>query len=522
MYKKVTSAIFALFLMNCSIAAAQWQVPSGNIPIGRGPGVVGFSSSTPSGLVPTILNAFCSSHILGTAIYYSGTAWVCVNTGYVMPEHFGGTCGVYGTAVGSLPDATIPINNMIAAIKVNGGGIAHFGPCTYKTTTGISADFQGVTIEGSGERTTTLVYAPTSTGSAIAISRNTLQTFYTGIRNISIGSGDVTVQKNAINLVDVSRFTLESVTCSFYPQDGTLWRGGNTHDSTCLRINGRDTSLIKNFTAYGEIPLVIAANPNSTVTLDSTVFEDCNFVGHLDTSTTNPLILVSNPDVITNIKFTGAQNWQGGTDGFKLITASAAFTSQGFYFSGIKSEQSPDAVAGVSGYTFNIQSNQRIASFNVRDSQGGDRNFAKLRGVVGPEFSNIVVDAVLPNAEAINVDSTAGTLAITNSTFFTTVTASITGLNILSADPVPTGLFLSTAIPPTARYSTSVSPVRFQQNQTISRAFATIGTCIAGLEGTVASVNDSNTVVWGANVAGGGANKILAYCDGTNWTVAGK
>lgn len=40
--------------------------------------------------------------------------------------------------------------------------------------------------------------------------------------------------------------------------------------------------------------------------------------------------------------------------------------------------------------------------------------------------------------------------------------------------------------------------------------------------GTIAYVSDSNTVVWGANVAGGGANKILAWYNGTNWTVVGK
>lgn len=39
-------------------------------------------------------------------------------------------------------------------------------------------------------------------------------------------------------------------------------------------------------------------------------------------------------------------------------------------------------------------------------------------------------------------------------------------------------------------------------------------------EGAIASITDSNTAVWGATVAGGGANHIMAYCDGTHWTVA--
>lgn len=40
-------------------------------------------------------------------------------------------------------------------------------------------------------------------------------------------------------------------------------------------------------------------------------------------------------------------------------------------------------------------------------------------------------------------------------------------------------------------------------------------------EGMLVGITDSNTAVWGATIAGGGANHVLAYYDGTNWTVAG-
>ena len=52
--------------------------------------------------------------------------------------------------------------------------------------------------------------------------------------------------------------------------------------------------------------------------------------------------------------------------------------------------------------------------------------------------------------------------------------------------------------------------------------FATTTACAAGLEGGITVVTDSNTAIWGATIAGGGANRVLAYCNGTNWTVAGK
>jgi len=58
------------------------------------------------------------------------------------------------------------------------------------------------------------------------------------------------------------------------------------------------------------------------------------------------------------------------------------------------------------------------------------------------------------------------------------------------------------------------------QNRAV--AFATLPACASAFEGTINAVSDSNTAVWGATIANGGTNHVLAYCDGTNWTVAGK
>lgn len=52
--------------------------------------------------------------------------------------------------------------------------------------------------------------------------------------------------------------------------------------------------------------------------------------------------------------------------------------------------------------------------------------------------------------------------------------------------------------------------------------FSGIGSCNATFEGTQRAVTDSTTNTWGATITGGGANHVLAYCDGTNWTVAAK
>lgn len=44
------------------------------------------------------------------------------------------------------------------------------------------------------------------------------------------------------------------------------------------------------------------------------------------------------------------------------------------------------------------------------------------------------------------------------------------------------------------------------------------GTPVAGM---TVYITDSSTATWGATIAGGGANKVLAWYNGTNWTVAG-
>jgi hypothetical protein len=49
--------------------------------------------------------------------------------------------------------------------------------------------------------------------------------------------------------------------------------------------------------------------------------------------------------------------------------------------------------------------------------------------------------------------------------------------------------------------------------------FATLPTCTGGREGTSYAVTDSNSVTFNATLAGGGANHVAAYCNGTAWVV---
>ena len=61
--------------------------------------------------------------------------------------------------------------------------------------------------------------------------------------------------------------------------------------------------------------------------------------------------------------------------------------------------------------------------------------------------------------------------------------------------------------------------------QLTEEIFSSIGTCggTGGPQaGAIMAVSDSSTATWGATITGSGSNHVLAFCNGTNWTVMAK
>lgn len=58
--------------------------------------------------------------------------------------------------------------------------------------------------------------------------------------------------------------------------------------------------------------------------------------------------------------------------------------------------------------------------------------------------------------------------------------------------------------------------------QSVPVNFSALPGCNGGQEGTLAAVNDSATNTWGSTITGSSGLHVLAYCDGTNWTVFAK
>jgi hypothetical protein len=76
---------------------------------------------------------------------------------------------------------------------------------------------------------------------------------------------------------------------------------------------------------------------------------------------------------------------------------------------------------------------------------------------------------------------------------------------------------------PVIMYPNGVKSAKFPIGGGVEIVPVTVATLPATpAEGTLIPVTDSNTNTWGAVIAGGGANHVLAYFNGTAWTVAAK
>jgi hypothetical protein len=118
-------------------------------------------------------------------------------------------------------------------------------------------------------------------------------------------------------------------------------------------------------------------------------------------------------------------------------------------------------------------------------------------------------------------------LTTTDSTF----TSGFPGMEIVNGAGAATATAWSGGSFPSKNGISSIfnAPNFWLQTQTFNSgillppvAFAGLPGCASAFEGTERAIADSTTAVWGATITGSGANHVLGYCDGTNWTVVGK
>ena len=136
-------------------------------------------------------------------------------------------------------------------------------------------------------------------------------------------------------------------------------------------------------------------------------------------------------------------------------------------------------------------------------------------GLPAPIGNSYVVSGTLPStAGTCNVAFTGGTGSGGTGTITIVAGWPIVGL------PIPITAAGSYSVAPTGG-TLSNGTLTCSGSIVVQSSLEVIPACSAGLQGSYASFTDSTTNVYGATIAGGGTDKVMGYCDGTNWTVMG-
>lgn len=455
----------ALFLISCSVVNAQWQVPSGAIPVGRGPGVVGFNST--------------------------------VNTVQVSPEQFGYTTYASG-------DAGPAINAAIASVAPGLGVRVSFGPHQYNIVTPILISKDFVWLQGTG-LSTVLRYFPTTNGTAMITWHNAAVTtgVYSGrLTDMMLLSGDFTHTKTAINLIDIGEMEVSGI---YIP----LWTDG-TFSSVGLQTNGREVSSFHDLKIFADDPIVIASNPNFPIHADHFHFWNL----YLIPAASNPCITATPDMFFTNSTFDGYQAWVGGTYGFYHNAVSNPGRGFGLAFSNVRVEGGTSPTA----YNFYINATSgNVAQVSITNSTLDETRLGIFaRGVLSLTLKDIYYPAVVA-MRGLDLDATDASVLIENARWENGATQSIGSLfiqysYITGGNTVPSNaLYTSLNLASSAVYTTVL---------TTPMVVNSLPSCVAGTDGMRAFVtNNATAIAFGGAVTTGGAFHSPVYCDGstTSW-----
>lgn len=267
------------------------------------------------------------------------------------------------------------------ALALYGADTTLFIPAgTYKITTPIVVSNDRVRIVGAGRYATTFLFAPTANGACITFSKGASILFECGIEELTFFSNDSTYTKTAIDLKDTSNFYLNNVEVagSIVAGGAQYWSGAT---SIGLRVRGRDIGSIRNLTIAADKPILISANPNSTISIDHFNFNNLYLIANA-----NPCVEVETGVNITNVSFDGYQAWVKGTYGFYWNDTTSVAASTQLSFRNVRTEQGTNAAA----YMFYIKHNSQLQGLSFENVYGGlDRNGFYLRNIIQGSFKNV-------------------------------------------------------------------------------------------------------------------------------------
>lgn len=513
---------FVLLLALCSQAAAQWQVPNNSVAIGRGQGATGFKNAVPGALGnvlrstgPSTPPAFAPPLWAANSVTFTqnGTGAVQILLDALLrgnvftPEMYGGACGVAdnGPAIQLAVNAAGGVSPPGVVVR----GSVRLAPCVYDTVTPV-IDTAGITISGGNFLGTQIRFSPVGNNQiAYRVRKAGSIVSGCGINNIVFFAPNNTFTQTAIEVEDVSQCAIENVYvygATLVPGIGGFWSGGT--GSAALRTKGREFIRVNKFTAFADRPLVVADNPNSTLDIDVSDFNDLSLVANgfpglqIDDGVIYSRFNVSNIHcaVVTHCVY---NNDTTGT-----------ILSVGMTIHNLGSEQN---TLGGAGYTVYVShsGSSFVQTLTLSGYQIWD-NFTNgifLRNVTNVSLAGVFYQGFAP-LQCLNTDATARSLSWTDSNFQVCSTSSFLGQNkVWSTAPVP-----GVALPRSAVWmSTTESPTLSLTN--VIFAPFTVGAlapCDLTIRGLRSFVTDNNTALsFGAVITTGGNIATPVWCDGT-------
>lgn len=352
----------------------------------------------------------------------------------------------YGADPTGVADSTTAINNaLLVALNMGGpGGFAYASAGLYKITSVLTVG-ERVHLRGDGKYATRLLFSPTGNATCLQIKNASSICDQGSVKDLCIYSNDSTFTKIAIDIVDTNAYQISGVSIGGSVNVGgtVYWSGAN---SIGLQVRGRQTCGIRDIDITADRPIVVAQNPNSTVSIDHFNFHNCYLIANA-----NPVVEILTGVNLSNVSFTGHQAWVKGTHGLYWLDTTTSIISLALMLQNIRWEQGTSSAA----YLVSISHNAGMQGLRIENCYGGaDRNGYYFRKVSDVYFGTVTYTSA--SLKALDADSTVSRITMAGCFWQAGSTATLAGQRLIRGAPLNPN---TAPLPPDAYYDSSSNAV---------------------------------------------------------------